>query len=177
MFRVSFPQRRWPAAMEAENTTRHTKEVEMDPLFRSTALGLISNPFVFQRQPKKLGKLRSKPYWPKRFTAVVVVDRACVGFSERLGQWLAGLGAGGFTRPACQRATGKAGGAARIVLGLLKPRWLQTTYHAAGGGCRNRACQVRSWSFGEAGLACLDTGKGQPGVRGRGLHPATQGHC
>ena len=104
MFRFSFPQRRWPAAMEAENTTRHTKEVEMDPLFRSTALGLISNPFVFQRQPKKLGKLRSKPYWPKRFTAVVVVARACVGFSERLGQWLAGLRAGGFMRPACQRA-------------------------------------------------------------------------
>jgi hypothetical protein len=91
--------------MEAENTTRHTKEVEMDPLFRSTALGLISNPFVFQRQPKKLGKLRSKPYWPKRFTAAVVVARASVGFSERLGQWLAGLGAGEFmSRPACQRA-------------------------------------------------------------------------
>jgi hypothetical protein len=46
--------------------------------------------------------------------------------------------------------------AARIVLGLLNPRWLQMTYHAlhdaAGGGCRDRACQVRSWSFEEAGL-------------------------
>jgi hypothetical protein len=29
---------------------------------------------------------------------------------------------------------GKAGGAARIVLGLLYPRWLQRTYHAAGAG-------------------------------------------
>ena len=38
------------------------------------------------------------------------------------------------------------------MLGLLYPRWLQKTYHAAGGGCRNRACQVRSWSFEEAGL-------------------------
>ena len=37
-----------------------------------------------------------------------------------------------------------------IVLGLLNPRWLQMTYHAAGGGCRNWACQARSWSFGEA---------------------------
>jgi hypothetical protein len=26
------------------------------------------------------------------------------------------------------------------------------TYHAAGYGCRNRACQVRSWSYEEAGL-------------------------
>jgi hypothetical protein len=44
------------------------------------------------------------------------------------------------------------GGAARIVLGLLYPRRFQKTYHAAGGGCRNRACQVRSWSSEEAGL-------------------------
>jgi hypothetical protein len=29
-------------------------------------------------------------------------------------------------------------GAAHIVLGLLYPRWLQMTYHAAGGGCRTR---------------------------------------
>ena len=43
------------------------------------------------------------------------------------------------------------------MLGLLYPRWLQKTYHAAGGGCRNRACQVRSWSFEEAGLD-LETG-------------------
>jgi hypothetical protein len=43
------------------------------------------------------------------------------------------------------------------VLGLLYPRWLQKTYHAAGGGCRNRACQVRSWSSEEAGLD-LETG-------------------
>jgi hypothetical protein len=49
------------------------------------------------------------------------------------------------------------GAAARIVLGLLYPRRLQMTYHAAGGGYRNRACQVRSWSFEEAGLD-LDTG-------------------
>jgi hypothetical protein len=42
------------------------------------------------------------------------------------------------------------GGAARIVLGLLNPRWLQMSYHAAGGGCRNWACQVRSWSSEEA---------------------------
>jgi hypothetical protein len=40
---------------------------------------------------------------------------------------------------------------ARIVLGLLYPRQLQMIYHAAGGGCRNRACQVRSWSPEEAG--------------------------
>jgi hypothetical protein len=40
---------------------------------------------------------------------------------------------------------------------VLYPRRLQKTYHAAGGGCRNRACQVRSWSFEEAGLD-LDTG-------------------
>jgi hypothetical protein len=39
---------------------------------------------------------------------------------------------------------GEVGGAARIVLGLFYPRQLQKTYHAAGGGCRNRACQVRS---------------------------------
>jgi hypothetical protein len=38
------------------------------------------------------------------------------------------------------------------VLGLLYPRRLQNTYHAAGGGCRNRACQVRSWSSEGAGL-------------------------
>jgi hypothetical protein len=44
------------------------------------------------------------------------------------------------------------GGAARIVLGLIYPRRLQMAYHAAGGECRNRACQVRSWSFEEAGL-------------------------
>jgi hypothetical protein len=49
-------------------------------------------------------------------------------------------------------SAGEVGGAARIVLGLLYPRRLQKTYHAAGGGCRNRACQVRSWSFEEAGL-------------------------
>jgi hypothetical protein len=69
---------------------------------------------------------------------------------QRLGHSLAGLGTGGlhpgFMRPACQ-----VGGAARIVLGLLYPRRLQKTYHAAGGGCRNRACQVRSWSSEEAG--------------------------
>jgi hypothetical protein len=39
----------------------------------------------------------------------------------------------------------------------MHPRWLQKTYHAAGGGCRNRACQIRSWSFEEAGLD-LETG-------------------
>jgi hypothetical protein len=49
-------------------------------------------------------------------------------------------------------SAGKVGGAARIVLGLLYPRRLQKTYHAARGGCRNRARQVRSWSFEEAGL-------------------------
>jgi hypothetical protein len=51
----------------------------------------------------------------------------------------------------------KVGGAVRIVLGLLYPRRLQKTYHVAGGGCRNRACQVRSWGFEEAGLD-LETG-------------------
>ena len=56
-----------------------------------------------------------------------------------------------------RRVSGQGGGAARIVLGLLYPRWLQITYHAAGGGCRNRACQVRSWSFEGAGLD-LETG-------------------
>jgi hypothetical protein len=30
----------------------------------------------------------------------------------------------------------KAGGAARIVLGLLYPRWLRMTYHGAAGGGR-----------------------------------------
>jgi hypothetical protein len=48
-------------------------------------------------------------------------------------------------------SAGKAGGASRIVLGLLYPRRLQKIYHAAGGGCRNWACQVRSWSSEEAG--------------------------
>jgi hypothetical protein len=56
-----------------------------------------------------------------------------------------------------RRVSGQGGGAARIVLGLLYPRRLQRTYHAAGGGCRNWACQVRSWSFEGAGLD-LDTG-------------------
>jgi hypothetical protein len=67
---------------------------------------------------------------------------------QRLGHWLAGLGPGGFGR----RVSGQGGGAARIVLGLLHPRRLQKTYHAAGGGCRNWACQVRSWSSEGAGL-------------------------
>jgi hypothetical protein len=49
-------------------------------------------------------------------------------------------------------SAGKAGGAVRIVLGLLYPRRLQKTYHAAGGGCRNQPCQVRSLGFEEAGL-------------------------
>jgi hypothetical protein len=72
---------------------------------------------------------------------------------QRLGHWLAGLGPGGFSmRPACQRVTVTVGSAARIVLGLLYPRRLQMTYHTAGGGCRNRACQVRSWSSEAAGL-------------------------
>jgi hypothetical protein len=73
-----------------------------------------------------------------------------------LGHWLAGLGPGGFVRPGGVSAD-KVGGAARIVLGLLYPRRLQKTYHAAGGECRNRACQVRSWELEEAGLD-LDTG-------------------
>jgi hypothetical protein len=43
------------------------------------------------------------------------------------------------------------GDAARmLVLGLLYLRRLQMAYHAAGGGCHNRACQVRSWSSEEA---------------------------
>jgi hypothetical protein len=54
-------------------------------------------------------------------------------------------------RPACQRARREVLHASRC-LGLLYPRRLQKTYHAAGGGCRNRACQVRSWSSEEAGL-------------------------
>jgi hypothetical protein len=69
---------------------------------------------------------------------------------QRLGHWIleAGVSAGKV-----------AGGAARIVLGLLYPRRLQMTYHAAGGRCRNRACQVRSWSSEEAGwTAWLGTG-------------------
>jgi hypothetical protein len=55
--------------------------------------------------------------------------------------------------PACFSFSfsGQCGGAARIMFGLLNQRWLQRTYHAAGGGCRNRACQVRSWSFEGAG--------------------------
>jgi hypothetical protein len=76
---------------------------------------------------------------------------------QRLGHWLAGLGPGAWIHEAGVSA-GKVGGdAARMVLGLLYPRQLQLSYHAAGGGCRNRACQVRSWSFEEAGLD-LDTG-------------------
>jgi hypothetical protein len=59
-------------------------------------------------------------------------------------------------------SAGKAGGAARIVLGLLYPRRLQMTYHAAGGGCRNWACQVRSWSSEEAGLD-LETARRKTG--------------
>jgi hypothetical protein len=81
-----------------------------------------------------------------RFTAVVVVARACVGFSDSglgLGHWLAGLGPGGLLLEAGVSAD-KVGGAARTLLGLLYPRRLKKTYHAAGGGCRNRACQVRS---------------------------------
>jgi hypothetical protein len=84
-----------------------------------------------------------------RFTAVVMVAR-CVGFIQRLGHWLAGLGpaGGGSMRPGGVSAAGKVGDAARIVLGLISPRWLQMTYHATGGECRrNRACKVRSWSF------------------------------
>jgi hypothetical protein len=69
--------------------------------------------------------------------------------------------------PCCAPPAGlhllKVGGAARIVLGLLYPRRLQKTYHAAGGGCRNRACQVRSWSSEEAGLD-LDTRLGGQAV-------------
>jgi hypothetical protein len=38
--------------------------------------------------------------------------------------------------------------AGRPNVGVLHAK----TYHAAGGGCRNRACQVRGWSFEEAGL-------------------------
>jgi hypothetical protein len=43
------------------------------------------------------------------------------------------------------------------VLGLLYPRRLQKAYHAAGGGCRNRAYQVRSRSFEEAGVQLVWT--------------------
>jgi hypothetical protein len=81
---------------------------------------------------------------------------------------------------------GKVGGAARIVLGLFYPRRLQMTYHAAGGGGRNRACQVRSWSFEEAGLD-LDTRASAVGVLvdplvvGRDWSPVssnkTRGYC
>jgi hypothetical protein len=42
------------------------------------------------------------------------------------------------------------------------------THHVTGGGCLNRACQVRSWSFEEAGLD-LDTG-GRLGRRLGRLH-------
>jgi hypothetical protein len=54
---------------------------------------------------------------------------------QRLGHaWLAGLGPGGAIHEAGVSA-GKVGGAARIVLGLLNPRWLQIiSYHAAGTG-------------------------------------------
>jgi hypothetical protein len=67
---------------------------------------------------------------------------------QRVGPWLAGLGPGGFVRPACQRARWRC--CTHRVIGLLYPRWLQKTYHA-GGGWRNRACQVRSWGFEEVG--------------------------
>jgi hypothetical protein len=92
-----------------------------------------------------------------RFTAVVVVAR-CVGFIDSgIGELvLVLLVDGGFLRPG--RVSGQGGGAAHIVLGLLYPRWLQMTYHAAGGRCRNRACQVRSWSSEEAGWTALGTG-------------------
>jgi hypothetical protein len=67
-----------------------------------------------------------------RFTAVVVVAR-CVGFSGSCIGWLAscswswwihGVPAGNVEELH-----------ARTVLGLLNPRRLQMTYHAAGGGC------------------------------------------
>jgi hypothetical protein len=38
------------------------------------------------------------------------------------------------------------------VLGRPYPRRLQKAYHVAEGGCRNRACQVRSWSYEGADL-------------------------
>jgi hypothetical protein len=64
--------------------------------------------------------------------------------SEVLKQRLAGLGPGGFMRPACQRARWRCCTHRVGTTRVLYPRWLQKTYHAAGGGCRNRACQVRS---------------------------------
>ena len=73
---------------------------------------------------------------------------------QRLGHWLAGLSPGGFARPACQRARWRCcTHRVRTTLSTL----VTMTYHAAGGRCRNWACQVRSWSFEGAGLD-LDTG-------------------
>jgi hypothetical protein len=54
------------------------------------------------------------------------------------------------------------GGAAHVVFGLLYPRQLKNTYHTAGGGCRNRACEVRSWGFEEAGLDLENRWKNGP---------------
>jgi hypothetical protein len=57
-------------------------------------------------------------------------------------------------RPACQRAVANVEVLHASWLNyLILAGWLLKTYHAAGGlTCRNWACQVRSWGFGEAGL-------------------------
>jgi hypothetical protein len=69
---------------------------------------------------------------------------------QRLGHWLAGLGPGGFVRPACQRERWRCcTHRVRTTLSTLVAKGIS---RRRGRGCRNRACQVRSWSFEEAGL-------------------------
>ena len=74
---------------------------------------------------------------------------------QRLGHWLAGLGPGGFVRPACQRARWRC--CTHRVRTTLSTLVAKDISRRRGRGCRNRACQVRSWSFEEAGLD-LETG-------------------
>ena len=69
---------------------------------------------------------------------------------QRLGHWLAGLGPGGFVRPACQRARWRC--CTHRVRTTLSTLVAKDISRRRGRGCRNRACQVRSWSFEEAGL-------------------------
>ena len=69
---------------------------------------------------------------------------------QRLAHWLAGLGPGGFMRPACQRARWRC--CTHRVRTTLSTLVAKDISRRRGRGCRNRACQVRSWSFEEAGL-------------------------
>jgi hypothetical protein len=69
---------------------------------------------------------------------------------QRFGHWLAGLGPGGFVRPVCQRARWRC--CTHRVRTTCSPPGAKDLARRRGRGCRNRACQVRSWSFEGAGL-------------------------